>query len=163
MSREILRAVLKDNVEKFNSLLQQGNDVNEITEKEKWNYLHRALMSITMPPSFEIVQYLITCGININAIDAYGNTPLHYAVKLKNIELINVLLSANVEVNHVNKDGVSPLRETLLTKPFDHNSIKRLLESGADAEQKVSGGCTIKEFADIVASEDQILIDLFTV
>lgn len=161
MSREVLRAILKSDIEKFDSLIQQGLSVNELTEKEHWSYLHRALMSITKPPTLEMVKHLIACGLDVNAIDIYGNNALHYAVKLKNPSLVKVLLDAGADVNHVNKEGVSPLRETLLTKPVDHSSIQILLEHGADIEQKTEGGISVKEFAETVAGEDDTLITLF--
>lgn len=161
MSREILRAILKDDREKFDILIIQNAGINEVTEQEKWNYLHRALMLPTMQPSVEMIQHLIDCGINVDAIDVYGNSPLHYACRLKNSKIIKVLLGANIEKNTVNKDGVSPLREALLTKPFDYESIKLLLESGADVYQKIDGGASVKEFAFIVLYEDKELLDLF--
>ena len=35
MLREVLRAILKGNIEKFDDLIQQGIVVNEVTEKER--------------------------------------------------------------------------------------------------------------------------------
>lgn len=161
MPREVLRAILKGNIEKFDDLIQQGIVVNEVTEKERWNYLHRALMSIAMPPTLQMVKHLISSGVDVNAIDIYGNNSLHYAMRLKDANIVRALLDANVDVNHLNEEGVSPLREALLTKPFDHTSIQLLLEHVADVEQKVEGGLTVKELVDIVAGEDTALIDLF--
>lgn len=162
MSREILRAILKNDKNKLNTLINQGINIDEVTEKEKWNYLHRALMTITMVPAPEIINYLIQNGVDVNAIDIYGNTPLHYAARLKNSQIIEVLLSvANIEVNHINNDGVNPLREMLLSKPFDYDSIKLILEAGADKEQKVDGGISVKSFANTIANGDSTLINLF--
>ncbi|QLE97116.1 ankyrin repeat domain-containing protein [Neptunomonas phycophila] len=161
MSREVLRAILKGDIEKFDGFIQQGIVVNEVTEKERWNYLHRALMSIAKPPVLEMVQHLIACGVDVNAIDVYGNNSLHYAMKLKDANIVRVLLDAKVDVNHVNDEGVSPLREALLTKPYDYSSIQLLLEHGADVEQKVEGGISVKEFSATVANEDATLMDLF--
>lgn len=161
MSLEVSRAIFDGDVEKFDTFVRQGLDVNEITEKESWNYLHRALISPAMPPTLEMIQHLIGYGIDVNAVDVYGNTPLHYAARLKNAQLIRALLNANAKVNHVNKDGVSPLREMLLVKPFDYDSISLLLESGADAGQKSGKGISVRDYAKIVAYEDTALIDLF--
>jgi len=161
MSREVSRVILKGDIEKFDSFINQGIDVNELTEKERWNYLHRALMSIAKPPSVEMVQYLIAFGVDVNAIDVYGNNSLHYAVKLKDVNLVRTLLDSNVDLNHVNEEGISPLREALLTKPFDYSTVQLLIEHGADVEQKVEGGISVKVFAKTVASEDASLMDLF--
>ncbi|WP_370981208.1 ankyrin repeat domain-containing protein [Agaribacterium sp. ZY112] len=161
MSREVLRAILKGDIEKFNGFLEQGLAVDEITTKERWNYLHRALMPISQPPVLKMVQHLITCGIDVNAIDVYGNNALHYAMKLKDAGIVRVLLDAKVDVNHINDEGVSPLREALLTKPYEYSSIRLLLEHGANIEQKIEGGISEKEFSEIVAGEDDIIKDLF--
>jgi ankyrin repeat protein len=160
MSREVLKAILKGNIDKVDAFINEGIGINDVTEKEKWNYLHRALISVAIPPPLEMIQHLISCGVDVNAVDVYGNTPLHYAARLKNTGIIKALLIANANVNHVNNDGVSPLREMLLTKPFDYESIKLLLESGADVSQKVKDGISIKHFAEAIANEDNVLMDL---
>lgn len=163
MSREMFRAIVKNDKKKINTLINQGMNIKEVTEKEKWNYLHSALMTRTLVPEPEIINYLIHNGVDVNAIDIYGNTPLHYAARAKKPQIIEVLLSvANIEVNHINKDGVSPLREMLLSKPFDYDSIKLILEAGADKEQKLDGGKSVKSFANTIANGDGALINLFS-
>ena len=108
-----------------------------------------------------MLRSLIERGNDVDAIDIYGNVPLHYAARLKNAELVRVLLDADADVNHVNREGVSPLRQALLKKPTDYESIQMLLESGADMQQQVEGGKTIREFVDIIAHSDPALVDLF--
>ena len=159
MSREALRAILKGDINKLDEFIQQGLDINETTEKEKWNYLHRALITRSAPK--EMVKHLISCGVDVNAIDSFGNTPLYYAARLKNGEIIKLLLDSKANVNHVNKDGISPLRELFSKKPFDYNSVKLLLDAGADLDQKVEGGGSVKSLAETVAFEEVLYLRLF--
>ncbi|VAW83088.1 hypothetical protein MNBD_GAMMA12-2298 [hydrothermal vent metagenome] len=162
MSREMLKAIMIDDYTKFDKLIQSKIDINELTEQEKWNYLHKAFLLVGKAPTSKMIRHLISCGIDVNAVDFYGNTPLHYAVRLKDTSLINVLLDVNVNVNHINKNGVSPLRESLASKPFNYESIELLIEFGADVEQKIRGGISIKCLAKIIAGEDEALMELLS-
>jgi len=163
MSREILRAILKNDIVKLDLILNEGGDIFEVTEIEKWNYLHRSLLSIAMSPSTEMIQNLIRRGIDVNAVDIYGNAPIHYAVRLKRAELVGALIEANADVNVVNFEGVSPLRQSLLSKPYSYNSMKLLIQAGADIYQKPENGLTIREFAKTTANGDQELLAIFDV
>jgi ankyrin repeat protein len=163
MSREILRAIFKNDFAKLDILLKAGADIKEITEVEKWNYLHRALGSISMSPSLEIIQELIKKGLDVNAIDYYGNAPMHYAARLKRVDLVELLFNADANVNSINKEGVSPLRQLLLSKPYDYNSMKFLVRAGADVNQKNDGGLSIKELAGLVANGDKELLCIFAI
>jgi hypothetical protein len=40
MSREISRAMFQRDIEKFDSLIQDGYDIHSVTEEERWNLLH---------------------------------------------------------------------------------------------------------------------------
>src|SRR6266581_2806265 len=147
MYQEIMRAILKGDIEKFDALVQQEADINAVTENDKWNLLHRALMSVSVPPVPEMIKRLIERGVSVNARDCYGNAPLHYAARLKKPELIEMLLDAGAEIDPVNKDGLTPLRLMLLSKPINLKAIEVFLSRGANMYQKVEGGITVKEYA----------------
>lgn len=58
---------------------------------------------------FEIAEWFLQNGANVNAVDPKGNTALYYAVKRKHPdEVIKMLLKFGADMNHENKDGVSP-------------------------------------------------------
>ncbi|MDJ0911882.1 MAG: ankyrin repeat domain-containing protein [Woeseiaceae bacterium] len=158
MAREFIKAIKKGDIEEVRAFEGKGYDLTETTEKEGWNYLHRALLMPTLVAPPDMVRYLIDRGVDANAVDVYGNTPLYYAVRSKASGAVSVLVDAGVDVNHLNKDGISPLRESLIRKPFDHESIRLLLEAGADPEQKKEDGITVREFAE---RRDESLAELF--
>ena len=160
MSREVLRAILKNDRKKLEEHIDGGANISEVTEKEGWSYLHNSLMMVAKFPDAEIIQYLIDCGVDVNAVDVHGNVPIHYAVRLSSASIVQVLISAGAYVNIVNHDGVSPLRQALLVKPFDCKIIKVLLGAGTDVEQKREGGVSIKDYVGKVV-KDKKIADLF--
>lgn len=162
MSREFMRAIFKGDEDKFNSLLEDI-DIDEITESEKWNYLHRALISVTMAPPSHMIKKLIDLGVDVNHQDCYGNTPLHYAARIKDKEIIELILNAGAEIDHVNIDGITPLRHMLLSKPTDLPAVELLLARGANQyHSSTPEGCTVREYAaGISHGEDADLISVF--
>ena len=162
MLEEVMRAIFNGDTEKFDEIVRKGVDVKVVTDNEKWNLLHRALISVSIPPIPKMIKHLIDLGIDVNAKDCYGNTPLHYAARLKNIELIGMLLSAGAEIDPVNKDGLTPLRLMLLKKPHNLEAIEFFLSHGADINQRVKGGIAIKEYIKIISSgENHAIVELF--
>jgi len=160
MSRELLRAILKNDINKIDQLRQNGADILDLTDKEGWNYLHRSLLVMNMVPDAATVCYLIDNGVDFQQVDVYGNIPLHYAVRAKKPELVKVLIENGSGVNTVNKDGVSPLREALLTKPIDYETVQILVNAGADINQSSDGGMSVVQFAKTTAQNDGKLMDI---
>ncbi len=77
-----------------------------------------------------LILMLLKLGLNPNAPDARGNTPLHLAVAHTNTRVINTLLAdPNVEVNVANNRGITPLMMAALNGDID--TIDRLVERGA--------------------------------
>jgi uncharacterized protein len=162
MDQEIMQAIFKGDTGKLDLLVREGFDVSAVTAPDKWNLLHRALVSVSLKPQPEIIRKLIEYGVDVNARDRYGNTPLHYAARLKNPELIEMLVNAGAEIDPVNHDGLTPLRLMLSSKPTNLEAIELFLKCGANVDQKVEGGITVKEYAGIIShGEDRAILDLF--
>ncbi|STQ90788.1 ankyrin repeat domain-containing protein [Iodobacter fluviatilis] len=149
--RNISRAIFKGEIEAFNLLVSTDDEINSITKKEHWNFLHQALVSVSLAPSRPMVVHLISRGVDVNAKDIWGNTPLHYAARIKNSEIIELLLNAGSEINAINHEGITPLRQTLLQKPHNLKATEIFLAYGADVNQHTKGGCTTKEYAKIIS------------
>ncbi|XP_061258714.1 ankyrin repeat domain-containing protein 22 isoform X1 [Bos javanicus] len=56
-----------------------------------------------------LVRMLLNAGVDVNAIDCYGCTALHYACEMKNQTLIPLLLEARANPTIKNKDGETSL------------------------------------------------------
>jgi len=156
-NREFSRALFEGNTKKLQSYFDSGLDCNELTEKERWNFLHRSTVSISLPINLDTLEFLIQKGTDVNQRDVYQNTPLHYAARNKNVEALSLLLKSGANVNGVNSDGVSPLHETLLKKPFNSSATELLLTNGANPEQQI-GSSTIRKFVETISHGEDIVI-----
>jgi hypothetical protein len=71
-------------------------------------------------------------------------------------------LDHGASIDLANNDGVTPLRQTLLSKPFSLDATELLLARGADPEAKMKNGKTVREFAHLVSyGADKAIGDLF--
>lgn len=61
-------------------------------------------------PRVRAMELLIRYGADVNLVDRNnGNTPLHYAVKSGNPDLVRLLLEQRAAVDAMNRDGYTPL------------------------------------------------------
>ena len=161
LSREIMRAIFASDIERFDALVTKGFDIHGVTTPDNWNLLHRGLVSLSTPPSAAMIDHLIELGVGIDAADRYGNTPLHYAARLKDPARLESLLKAGAQVDPLNHDGLTPLRLMLTTKPFKLEAVESLLAHGANVEQRAEGGTSLLDYARTIAhGDDRALVDL---
>ena len=96
---------------------------------EKWNYLHRILCY--SKPKKELVQFYIDNGVDVKAQDMYGMTPLHYAMRDKNVDAAIVLLNAGADPNIPDRDHATALAY-INGMPEEIELLKLMLEKGGD-------------------------------
>src|SRR5215471_1675133 len=106
-SMEILLTIHAGDMEKFDSFLASGLDINTRTEREKWNFLHRALVSVRQTAIPSMIEYLVNHGVDVNARDFHMWTPLHFAARTKNVEAMRILLDGGAEIDPENDEGVT--------------------------------------------------------
>ena len=104
-------------------------DIKKITDLEKWNYLHRILCY--SKPKKELVQFYIDNGVDVKAQDMYGMTPLHYAMRDKNVEGAIALLNAGADPNIPDRDHATALAY-INGMPEEIELLKLMLEKGGD-------------------------------
>jgi ankyrin repeat protein len=125
---EFLMAVKKGNLDKVNSLLNNGADVNT-AQKDGTSSLAWAVYNNNK----ELVDLLIRSGddgADIDAANEYGVNPLHLACMNQNPELISTLLKAGANPNNSKWTGEAPLMTCANTGTID--AVKALLDQGAD-------------------------------
>ena len=57
----------------------------------------------------DIIQALITAGVNVNQTYKDGTHPLYQAIECGRLYVVNALIEAGADVNQVNENGMSPL------------------------------------------------------
>jgi ankyrin repeat protein len=77
----------------------------------------------------------------VNAADADGTTPLHWAARADDFELSTRLVQAGANVKAANRYGVTPL--SLAAMNGNAKLAALLLKNGADANQVISRGQTV--------------------
>ena len=135
---------------------------NQSTPSEGWTLLHRALLHPTELTPLPMIKFLLEAGINPNASDCYGNTALQYAARSKYTAAIGLLLDFGASIDLANRDCVTPLRQTLLSRPYSLPATEMLLARGADPLAKGKTGKTVRDYVEVVAhGSDVVLRELF--
>ena len=99
-------------------------------------------------------------GVDINALDDRGLTPLHYAARSStDVSVVALLLDRGADVNARSSQGFTPLHTAASgnTKP---SVIALLLDRGADIEARDSNGGTPLHHAVIFFNEDPSVLKL---
>ncbi len=132
--------VFFDNSEIVAALLDFGADI-ECKNEDDFTPLRWA----SVEPKFESCKVLIGRGADVNATDCQGTTPLMIASFRTNQELIELLLTNGANINHQNNFGATALMYSLNHIYIDGQieTVKRLLENGADLNLKDKKGDTI--------------------
>ena len=127
-------AVVEDDLPTINRCLAEGVDVKATTSYDKWNLLHLALNKLTEPPVPAVVKRLIDAGVDVNAPDSTGWTPLHFAARAGGVEAVQLLLDAGAQVNVPDNKGVTPLHRAIVESKCVLPLIQALLIAGADPD-----------------------------
>ena len=99
-------------MEMMTLLVENGADVNDLWRGRRMTALHW----FTDPES---VRFLIGRVADVNAIDDFGDTPLHKVVESFTLrrtkESVEILIAGGADMNAINFEGLTPL-DSLLTK-----------------------------------------------
>ena len=99
---------------------------------------HLAFMFCT---NVEVLKYLVSQGVDVNATTAHGWTPLHYAARYNSVNVAAYLVSLGVDVNAQNDQGKTPLY-VAAEKNDSVDILAYLVSQGADVNAKDQYGRT---------------------
>lgn len=119
-------AVMYNNISLVKKICELGGKIDILDSDE------RSILYFPIKYGYdELLDYLIeininTIGVNIIDIkDKYFNTPLHYAIKNKNIYAIKKLLDNNASLNSPDNKGYNALHLSIFTR--DEEIVKTIL------------------------------------
>lgn len=103
-------AIANNKFEIIKFLLENGVPLDFKSEIKKYTLLHYAATTY----SIEIIEFLLAKGLDVNALDFDGNTPLHHACNNWEhpdiqTEIIKLLLEHGADVSMKNKKEITPL------------------------------------------------------
>lgn len=91
------------------------------------------------------VEKMLARGANANAQDADGDTALHGAAQIGNVDIIRMLLDKGANINTKNHQGGTPLMWAAVFG--NETAAVRLLERGANPKLKDEDGMTALDWA----------------
>ena len=109
LRRQLARTIRKCDTEALRLLIQGGLDPLVVTEGDKWNLLHRANVNVLRPATPAFLQYLIDLGVDVNARDCDGWTPLHKAGYRGHVKAVKALLEAGADRTLLTGAGLTAL------------------------------------------------------
>lgn len=114
-----------------------------------------ALMAALYDCNTDIVRILLMAGAAVNIRNAYGMTPLHFAVK-GDTELVKMLIDQGANVNARNREGDSVLHYAVL---HDTETVSSLIVQGADVSAVNNEGISVLHSA-MEYGYEQVVLDI---
>ena len=169
---DFFKAIKSDDASTIQRLLTRGFDVNTVDPQGQ-----PGLLVALREPSLQVASLLIdTPQVNLNAVNAQGEsplmlaaikghfdlaqkmirkgadinktgwTPLHYAASTGQLKMIGFLLEQNAYIDAESPNGTTPLMMASLYASPE--SVQLLLDQGADPLLKNEQGLTALQFAE---------------
>ena len=130
-NRDVVRAINKGNAIFLERCFLNGLSFENTTETEQWNLLHQATIFIGKIANEQSIKLLLSKGVNVNAVDVYGNAPIHYAIRNNDFTTVKLFAQAGANLDIYNNEGINPLHQSLLLIPESVALISFLVKSGA--------------------------------
>lgn len=129
VTRKLENPRLKKHIVIFNTLLQNGANVNLET-----NYGYTPLHLAAETDTYSFIMPLIEKGANINAQNSKGFSPLHAASDKGNLESAKILIASGADINIIDMYGFTPILAATSIQNIE--LVKLLIKKGAQKEIK---------------------------
>lgn len=140
----LLIAVQDDKIREVRSLLSDGADANETTEKGM-----PVLSYAAMKGEEAIAAALVEGGADLEAKDQTGATALMYAAQFDQDDIVTALIEAGADVNAADNLGWTPLIRAVVGGNIE--AVTALMAAGADVNAKDFFG---RDAAKVAAGRD---------
>lgn len=117
----IMYAVKSNKLDVVELLIKRGAKLDILIDKDKHSLLYTPIKNKHDKMLQLILKYnKTTVGLNIlDIIDSTDNTPLHYAIHEKNVNMISIMLSYGANVNDLDVNGLNSLHIAVLSKDLE--------------------------------------------
>lgn len=159
IGEKIAEAEYEGNLKYLQEMIDKGFlDPLEVTPNDQWNYLHTA--NIWRPCPLATIHFYLEKGVEVNAQDCYGMTPLHYALRAQNADAAIALLEAGADPNIPNIDNLRPLSMVGYTKDR-LDVLELMLKNGGNVHNIINDNETVLESWKPSSVSSQWEIDIY--
>jgi hypothetical protein len=141
MAEPIVDAAKIGDLKSVQRILEQDPDKLNATDKEKYTALHWACMR----GHWDLAQYLIEKGADLNIKGGDGGTPLQWTVHHDYVEIVKLMIGKGAQLNSQNQWGMTELH-TAIWRGNIH-VVEYLLDQGSDPLIKTKEGWTAMHYA----------------
>jgi ankyrin repeat protein len=122
---EIMLAAYEGDIKKIEILIESGKDINE---QIHGGNLYTALDVGIWTQNYEVVEYLLNQGANVNGQDNSTRTPLVLASRFKSVKIVDILIKYGADIND-NIGGWTALRSAACFGTLE--ILETLIDNGA--------------------------------
>lgn len=134
-------AIHQGSLESLQYLISKGVSVN------KPSRCFTPLMNATKFGKPECVHILLDKGADIDRKCSFGESALHTAAAMKNLEMVKFLLNRGANVDNQRQGGRTPLMDAVLIGSQDTCIVQHLLDAGADVQLQDENKLSALHFA----------------
>ncbi|XP_005098323.1 ankyrin-3 [Aplysia californica] len=153
---DLMSAIVREDTELIKALIESGADL-EARDRQGQNALYHAFPDILMPKTLEILQLLLSSGINVNSsLDGDGCSALVTAIVLDWPEVIALLLDYGVDIN---EDAMAKSTGSLRSDSAFETNLERI---AATSQFIFSKGCghTVTPLLCAVMYQKERIVDM---
>lgn len=148
INQKALQAILTKDLDTLKRSLQEG-DSNEVDRNGR-SLLHHAVIE----GAFDLAEFLISNGANVDSRDENGETSLHFAAREQNVEIAKLLILSGADVNARDIHGNTPLARAVFSSCGKREVIDLLNQSGANRDLKNAHGVSSLDLAKTISNYD---------
>jgi hypothetical protein len=137
----IVEAAKKGNFQSVKDILETDPSKIDATDEDGYTALHWAYMRA----HWDIADYLIEKGADLNVVGGDGGTQINWAVHHDNVDAVKTLIDSGAKLNIRNQWGMTELH-TAIWRGNIH-VVEYLLDHGSDPNIKTNEGWTAMHYA----------------